>query len=120
MFLREYRLVRRPEKEKRRRKNLLLMQGCYSFWESGGNLFHLFGVPDLMGSDQLKPLLQVQGAKKGVGHVIFSQVLSCGLLRENPGAFTDFAELREHFFLLADERRVEGNRRLARDEARLD
>jgi hypothetical protein len=40
-------------------KNLLLMQGCYSFWEGGGNLLHLSGVPNLMRSNQLKPLMEV-------------------------------------------------------------
>ena len=96
------------------------MQGCYIFWESGGNLFHLLGVPNLMRSDDLKPLLEIQGAEKGMGHVVFFQPFSCGLLHEGASALANLAELREHFLLPTNERRIEGNRGFARDEARLD
>ena len=48
------------------------MQSCYSFREMRGDFLQLFGVPNLVGSDHLEPLAEVQGAKKGMGHVIFS------------------------------------------------
>jgi len=37
-----------------------------------GDFSHLLGVPNLMRCDHLEPFAEVEGAQKGMGHVIFS------------------------------------------------
>ena len=37
-----------------------------------GDLSHLFCVPNLMRGEHLEPFAEVEGAQKGMGHVIFS------------------------------------------------
>jgi hypothetical protein len=55
-------------------KNVLLMQGCYSFREIRGSFLYLFFVPNLVATYHLEPLAKVQRAKTRMRHVIFSQV----------------------------------------------
>lgn len=74
-----------------------------------------------MRRDHLEPLAEIEGAKKGMRHVIFSQVFVLSLfLHENPCLLANFVKLREHFVLLAEQSGVEWNRRLARNDGGFD
>ena len=81
---------------KRARKNVLFLQSCYGFRESGCNFPHLLFVPRLMGRNELKPFIHIKRAEERMAPAILGEIAALSLFEKRQRSFAHFAQGSQH------------------------
>jgi len=100
------------------RKNVLFLGILYSFREMRCYFLYLLRVPQLMGGNHFKPLINIQHPQKGMLPAVSAQIPLLGFFQERQRALACSSQLRQHLFLVSQEGTVQRHRRLPPDQPR--
>lgn len=92
-------------------KNLLDLRRSYAIWKKCGDFVNLFGVTELVASDQIEPIVDAEHAEKRVRETIRREISGFCFVKERESALANRAKIADLSVFFTQKFFIDGKRR---------